>query len=278
MESRSLDLTLRQIFLTVVPSFVVVGAAFWLARIPEVQEKVRHDLRPLQEVSADIATHKSPDGIPMAPYKQPEFQYIERLAKDREIEDAESLHYIYYTTAFTVWATLILLSAAMCLYFLHLSNPSLRNYWILLWTFAWIAYCIHVGWAAVVAFDKAGIGKDRNGKDRTVFNSKTETETKREIVVQQGRVEKAVPNSILLVVWGVDVILSWFVGRVAVWRRFVRPIVHVAVFAVAFGASVTQAKASSEAGLLGILMALSVALCVAVAVTQRRDSAPSEVT
>jgi len=53
----------------------------------------------------------------------------------------------FYRTIYTIWATTALVTPALCAFMLPGDSPSKQSIWILFWTFAFIAYLVHVYYA-----------------------------------------------------------------------------------------------------------------------------------
>src|SRR5262249_27504883 len=54
---------------------------------------------------------------------------------------------VYYRIVFTIWVSTVLLTFALCFYALRRPTaPS--TYWVLFWTFSYLAYLLHFYWSA----------------------------------------------------------------------------------------------------------------------------------
>jgi hypothetical protein len=160
----------------------------------------------------------------------------------------------YYRIVFTIWVATVLLTVALCFYVLRrLSSPS--NYWLSFWTFSYLAYLVHFYWAAGVLF-----GWDFS----TILNSKIGTNPDPEKVVCN-----PVPDLILTVWWGLDVILAWFVLSNPRWLRIERGAISLFALVAFFGATVLAAKAGPIIRVLGVLMAISVGSCYGLRIVCR---------
>src|SRR5437763_7441029 len=101
---------------------------------------------------------------------------------------------VYYRIIFTIWVTVVLLIPAFCFYLLR--RPSVTaNYWVLFWTFSYLAYLAHFYWAFFVLF---------GGDLQEVLHSKMGMNPDPEKVV-----DNPIPDLILTVWWGIDVLLAW---------------------------------------------------------------------
>src|SRR5690242_5478965 len=50
-------------------------------------------------------------------------------------------------TVYTIWATAALVTPALCAFALPGNSERIRNTWLLFWTFSFIVYLVHVGYA-----------------------------------------------------------------------------------------------------------------------------------
>ncbi len=166
---------------------------------------------------------------------------------------------VYYRIVFTIWVATILLTVALCFYALRRpSAPS--NYWVLFWTFAYLAYLLHFYWSVGVLF-----GWDFTSKDG-ILHSRIGVNPDPEKVVCN-----PIPDLVLTVWWGLDVLLAWLVfGRSCPkWLRIERGAVSLFAFAAFFGATVLAAKAGPVVRVLGVLMLLSVLFCYVLRIIMR---------
>ena len=97
---------------------------------------------------------------------------------------------------YSIWVTMALMIPALCLYSLPKKTQTRANYWLLLWTFAYIAYLFHFYYAVMVHYH-ASIP---------------------EVFHQQG-VKIAGSNFLVTFWWGIDVLLAWFVTADIKWIR-----------------------------------------------------------
>ena len=89
---------------------------------------------------------------------------------------------------YTVWVAMALVIPALCLYILPARTQGRMNYWLLFWTFAYIAYLFHFYYAVMVHYH-ASIPE----------------------VFQQQGIKIAGSNFLVTFWWGLDVLLAWFV-------------------------------------------------------------------
>jgi hypothetical protein len=166
---------------------------------------------------------------------------------------------VYYRIVFTIWVSTVLLTFALCFYALRRPNaPS--SYWVLFWTFSYLAYLLHFYWSAGVLF-----GWDFTSKDG-ILHSRIGTNPDPEKVVCN-----PIPDLVLTVWWGLDVLLAWlvFASPCPKWLRIERGAVSLFAFVVFFGATVLAAKAGPVVRVLGVLMVVSVLLCYLVRIVLR---------
>ena len=149
----------------------------------------------------------------------------------------------YYRVIFSIWATIFLLTPALCFHIFSRSTAA-NTYWRALWTAAYLAFLAHIWWAV------QGIC---GGDSHVVFHSQVATPAFPECLIEHPR-----PDFFLAAWWGFDVVLAWLVTDDIKWLRGERGAVHMLAFTMFFGAFVLAAKAGIIAHLLGILMAILV--------------------
>jgi hypothetical protein len=149
----------------------------------------------------------------------------------------------YYRVIFSIWATIFLLTPALCFHIFSHSTAA-NTYWRALWTAAYLAFLAHIWWAA------QGVC---GGDSHVVFHSQVATPAFPECLIEHPR-----PDFFLAAWWGFDVILAWLITDNIKWLRAERGAVHMLAFTMFFGAFVLAAKAGIVAHLLGILMAILV--------------------
>ncbi len=161
---------------------------------------------------------------------------------------------VYYRIVFTIWVATLLLTVALCFY--ALGRPGApSNYWVLFWTFSYLAYLLHFYWSVGVLF-----GWDLG----EVLHSKIGTNPDPEKVVCN-----PVPDLVLTAWWGLDVLLAWAVLGSPRWLRVERGAVSLFAFVAFFGATVLAAKAGPVVRVLGALMAVGVLFCYALRIVLR---------
>ncbi len=208
-------------------------------------------------------------------------QAEKRAAKDAEvaaaIRDRQTLDWkgqegeippthtvVYYRVIFTIWVATLLVTVALCFYALRRpGGPS--NYWVQFWTFSYAAYLLHFYWAAGVLFgwnfaeilgSPLGVNQDL---EKVVCNP--------------------VPDLILTVWWGLDVILAWFgppnfrgpdaKRDLPGWLLIERGALSLFTLTAFFGATVLAPKAGWVAHLLGAVLAVSVLTFYALRIALR---------
>ena len=162
---------------------------------------------------------------------------------------------VYYRIVFTIWVATALVTVALCFHALRRAGTA-SNYWVLFWTFGYLAYLTHFYWAAGVLF-----GWDFG----EILHSKIGTNLDPEKVVCN-----PVPDLILTGWWGLDVILAWIVLSNPRWLRVEQgSAISLFAFVAFFGATVLAAKAGPAVRVLGVLMAASVLFCYALRIVLR---------
>ena len=127
---------------------------------------------------------------------------------------------------------------------------------MLFWTFSYLAYLTHFYWSAGVLFDwnfteilhsKIGVNPD---SEKVVCNP--------------------IPDLILTVWWGLDVVLAWLVLSSPTWLRIERGLVTLFTFVAFFGATVLAAKAGPAIRVLGVVMVACVLLAYGLRIVLRK--------
>jgi hypothetical protein len=145
----------------------------------------------------------------------------------------------YYFVIFTIWATAILLTPALC-FFILFKPGAIEMYWRAFWTFSYVAFLTHLYWTIVATF---------HGNFSEIFHSHSGEATSSERVV-----EHPWPDSFLALWWGMDVLLAWLVRRDVRWIRLQRGLLHLVAFLM-FAMALEAPKASRVAHILGMVMA-----------------------
>jgi hypothetical protein len=148
----------------------------------------------------------------------------------------------HYRVIFTIWATAILLTPALC-FFILFKPGVVEDSWRSFWTFSYVAFLSHLYWTVIATF---------HGNLWEIFHSQSGVATNPERIVEQPGLD-----SVLALWWGLDVALLWLVRRDVRWIRLQRGAVHLVAFTMFVGA-LTAPKASRVAHLLGMVMATTV--------------------
>jgi hypothetical protein len=155
-----------------------------------------------------------------------------------------------YRTIYTIWATIVLLVPALCLYLFSNASDAAYNYWHLFWTFSYLAFLFHFFWAVFVIF---------KGVHATF--------------VEQGSLI-AGTNFLLTLWWGTDVVLSWLVASCPTWLRWERASAHLFVFLV-FSITTLVLRPTPITKVLGVVLTIAVALSLVIRLIVR-DSSPAD--
>jgi hypothetical protein len=143
-----------------------------------------------------------------------------------------------YRTKLTIWATTVLLIPTLCLYMFRGVSQPVENYWRLMWTFSFLAFCVHFYYGTFV--EMGGFG---------------------DTFVKQGP-WIAGPNFFLTMWWMVDVILVWSLKSRALWVSIQRLGLNVFIFGVFV---ITNIFLRNEAiWPLGVLFTVVVVLCFGI--------------
>ena len=145
----------------------------------------------------------------------------------------------YYHVIFTIWATAILLTPALCFYILF-KPGAVEQYWRAFWTFAYVAFLFHLYWTVVKTF---------NFNFYEIFHSHSGF-----VANQEHIVDHPGPDFALAIWWGLDVLLLWSVRREIRFIRLQRGLLHLVTFTM-FVMAFEAAKASRGAHMLGMVMA-----------------------
>jgi Animal haem peroxidase len=164
-----------------------------------------------------------------------------------------------YRAIFTIWASILLLAPALCFHVFSKADAS-NSYWRDFWTFAYLAFLVHVYWTAFAMFQLNW---------SLIFNSELQKTINPVRVV-----EHAAPDLFLAAWWGLDVVLAWLVPDHK-WVRVQRGAVHLLAFIMFFAAFTLAAKASIVAHILGIVMLLAVGASFLLSVVIRESDPKS---
>ena len=144
-----------------------------------------------------------------------------------------------YRTIFTIWATILLLIPALCLYLFSEASDVAYNYWHLFWTFSYLAFLFHFYWAVFVIFK--GVHGTFMGQGNLIAGT----------------------NFLLTAWWGTDVVLSWWVASRPTWMRWERASAHLFVFLV-FSTTTLALRPTPITKVLGSILSISVAVAFVI--------------
>ncbi len=165
----------------------------------------------------------------------------------------------HYRVIFTIWATTLLLTLALCFHVFSRSDTP-NSYWRAFWTFGYLALLTHLYWAVF------GTCHHDFG---TIFHRPGAPAYPECLVEHPG------PDFFLAAWWGLDVVLAWLVADNIKWVRVQRGAVHLLAFTMFFGATVLAVKAGIVAHLLGILMLLAAVGCFVLRLIVRENDPKS---
>ena len=154
---------------------------------------------------------------------------------------------VYYRTIFSIWLTMVFLIAAEVLFFWPGDSPARRNYWLLCWTFGFLAFAVHFYYTIGIIF---------HGSLREVY-------AKQGVVI-------ATSNLVDFAWWTFDLVLAWFVKSEAKWIRVQRVLVHLYI-PLTFFVSAVVIKRGFVRG-LGIFMTVAILGTLAVRFVRRRHT------
>jgi len=152
-------------------------------------------------------------------------------------------------TVYTIWVTTLLLAPALGFFLFRHATRAAYEYWILYWTFAYLAYLVHFYWAVFVIF----------GSPAQAF-------------IGQGAFI-ASTNFLLTFLWGVDVVLAQIIRGEPKWLLTIRIAAHLLVF-VAFAATALFLK-DGVIRIIGGFMTGTVLLCALVRLLAWERVAPT---
>lgn len=143
-----------------------------------------------------------------------------------------------YRTKLTIWVTTILLIPTLCLYMFRGISQAADNYWLLMWTFSFLSFCVHFYYGTFVEMDGFG-----------------------DTFAKQGP-WIAGPNFLLSLWWALDVILVWLLKSNPRWVSIQRLGLNIFIFGVFV---TTNIFLRSEAiWPLGIIFTVVIVLCFCI--------------
>lgn len=143
-----------------------------------------------------------------------------------------------HVTFFTIWATLLLVTPALCLFPHIRHSEQAARYWLAFWTVALLAFAVHFYWAVVLVFGNDWLR-----------------------ILDTPRVSAPRLDTVFAVWWVVDVLLAWFYRSEALWLRIQRVLVHLLAFVLFFMGAAREGEL-----LLSRLIGYAMAIAVLVAV------------
>ena len=153
----------------------------------------------------------------------------------------------FYRTVYTIWATTVLVTPALCAFALPGNSPRKERVWLLFWTFSFIAYVVHMNYAIFAVYHGS----------------------MREFLDGQG-LFPAVVNVVFTIWWLLDLCLAWLVASQTNWIRIERIAAHIFI-GLTFLTSTIILK-HGFINVLGSLMTASVLICLMVRFDSRKAS------
>jgi hypothetical protein len=145
----------------------------------------------------------------------------------------------YYRTVYTIWATVALVTPALCAFALPGDSARKGAIWLLFWSFAFAVYAVHAGYAYFGVYEGSF----------------------REFLDGQG-IFPAANNVVFTLWWALDLLLAWLYRGPAAWVQKQRIAAHVYIGGV-FVVSTVILK-HGFINVLGIILTLSILLCLAI--------------
>jgi len=145
---------------------------------------------------------------------------------------------------YSIWVAQALVIPALCLYILPARTQRRMNYWLLFWTFAYIAYLFHFYYAVIVHYH-ASIPE----------------------VFQQQGIKIAGSNFLVTFWWGLDVLLAWLIRVDVKWIRIERLLANIFIPLVFFVASVVIFR--GFVNVLGYAMTAAIVICLTIRIYAR---------
>jgi hypothetical protein len=152
-------------------------------------------------------------------------------------------------TMYTIWATTVLVTPALCAFALPGRSQTKANYWLLFWTVAFLAYAVHVYYAVFVEYHGSMA----------------------ELLEGQGTFPAAI-NLIFTVWWAFDLVLAWAYADAA-WIRIQRIAGHWFI-GLTFVASTVFLK-HGFINAIGLVLTVTVAVCLVLRLRARRAAVPA---
>jgi hypothetical protein len=150
-------------------------------------------------------------------------------------------------TVYTIWVTAALVTPALCAFALPGNSQRIRNVWLLFWTFSFIAYLFHMGYAIFSVYEGS----------------------MQKFLIGQG-VFAAINNVAFTLWWTLDVLLAWFYHQDARWLRIERVAGHIYI-GLTFVLSTVFLK-HGFINVIGLIMTASVIICLMMRFDARRNA------
>lgn len=171
----------------------------------------------------------------------PELPYI--LDHHRAVYTIDAL--TYYRAVYSIWLTMAFMIPALFLYFLPGESERRTNYWLLCWTFGFLAFMVHFYYTVGGVFHWS----------------------LREVYARQGFLI-ATSNLLDAAWWGFDLALAWFVTSRARWVRVQRTLLHL-YLPLTFFVSAVVIK-DGFVRWLGIVMTAALVLGIVLRLVRRK--------
>ena|ERR1043166_7667823 len=152
---------------------------------------------------------------------------------------------VYYRAIYSIWLTIAFMIPALALYFLPGDSESKTNYWLLCWTFAFLAFLVHFYYTVGVVFHWS----------------------LRDIYAKQGPII-ATSNFLDTAWWAFDLLLAWFVSSQANWIKVQRTLAHIYIPATFFVSAVVIKHGVVR--VLGIVMTITMLVSIAIWLIRRK--------
>ncbi len=152
-------------------------------------------------------------------------------------------------TVYTIWATTVLVTPALCAFALPGDSARKRSLWILFWTFAFLAYIVHMLYALFGVYQGSF----------------------QEFIAGQG-VFPAIINVIFTLWWAFDVLLAWFHDDAPRWVQVQRIAAHVFIGLTFFASTVILKHGFINA--LGAGMTAATLVCLLARIDALRAARP----
>ena len=145
-----------------------------------------------------------------------------------------------HRTFFTIWAALLLVAPALCLFAFRRRSHRASEWWLAFWTAALVAFLVHFYWAVVVIY-----GNDWSR------------------ILHTPRVSAPILDTVFALWWCADVLLAWMLRSEALWVRVQRGGAHALAFVLFFMGAAREGELSASRA-LGWALLVAVALCMAI--------------